>query len=57
MDAGEAIEYGPPHQILQLPAGIFREMVQATGPQESENLLRIAKAKYDETFNTSLSSD
>lgn len=31
MDAGRAEEFGPPHEILQLPAGIFREMVESTG--------------------------
>lgn len=31
MDAGRAEEFGPPHEVLQLPAGIFREMVESTG--------------------------
>lgn len=57
MDAGEAIEYGPPHEILQLPAGVFREMVEATGPQEAENLMKVAKAKYDEIYNNSIKAD
>ncbi|XP_063700314.1 ATP-binding cassette sub-family C member 4-like [Culicoides brevitarsis] len=47
MDAGRAEEFGPPHEILQLPAGIFREMVESTGPQESANLMQIARLKYE----------
>uniref|UniRef100_A0A336LQQ2 CSON001219 protein n=1 Tax=Culicoides sonorensis TaxID=179676 RepID=A0A336LQQ2_CULSO len=47
MDAGRVEEFGPPYEILQLPAGIFREMINATGQQESANLIQIAKTKYD----------
>lgn len=47
MDAGEAIEFGHPHEILQLPAGIFKGMVDATGHTEAANLHRIAKKKFE----------
>lgn len=50
MDAGEAVEFGTPYEVLQLPAGIFKEMVNATGQQESEHLLKVAKAKYMELY-------
>ncbi|XP_058446019.1 ATP-binding cassette sub-family C member 4-like [Malaya genurostris] len=49
MDAGEAIEFGLPHDLLQMPVGVFKEMVLATGPAESERLVQIAKQKFDET--------
>lgn len=48
MDAGESVEFGTPHDLLQMPVGIFKEMVLATGPSESERLIQIAKQKHDE---------
>lgn len=49
MDAGESVEFGTPHDLLQMPVGVFKEMVLATGPAESERLFQIAKQKYEET--------
>lgn len=46
MDAGQAVEFGTPHELLQLPLGIFHDMVQATGPTESERLIQIATQKH-----------
>lgn len=46
MDDGFAKEYDIPHKLLQNSEGILRNMVDATGPQESESLKRIA----EETF-------
>ncbi|EAT42552.1 AAEL005937-PA [Aedes aegypti] len=48
MDAGESVEFGTPHELLQMPVGVFKEMVLATGPSESERLIQIAKQKHDE---------
>uniref|UniRef100_A0A2M3ZKJ0 Putative abc transporter n=1 Tax=Anopheles braziliensis TaxID=58242 RepID=A0A2M3ZKJ0_9DIPT len=48
MDAGQAVEFGTPHELLQLPLGIFRDMVEATGPAESERLVQIATQKHTE---------
>ncbi|XP_058061172.1 ATP-binding cassette sub-family C member 4-like [Anopheles bellator] len=45
MDAGQAVEFGTPYELLQLPIGIFRDMVLATGPAESERLVQIAQQK------------
>ncbi|XP_058822716.1 ATP-binding cassette sub-family C member 4-like [Topomyia yanbarensis] len=49
MDAGESVEFGLAHDLLQMPVGVFKEMVLATGPAESERLVHIAKQKFDET--------
>ncbi|XP_065077152.1 ATP-binding cassette sub-family C member 4 [Ochlerotatus camptorhynchus] len=46
MDAGEAREFDAPHVLLQQEGGILRDMVEATGPSESESLKRIAAATY-----------
>ncbi|XP_055636392.1 ATP-binding cassette sub-family C member 4-like [Toxorhynchites rutilus septentrionalis] len=47
MDAGESVEFGTPYDLLQLPVGVFKEMVLATDPVESERLIQIAKQKYE----------
>ncbi|XP_053670820.1 ATP-binding cassette sub-family C member 4-like [Anopheles nili] len=49
MDAGQAVELGTPHELLQLPISIFRDMVLATGPTESERLQQIALLKHEQT--------
>uniref|UniRef100_A0A182P629 Uncharacterized protein n=1 Tax=Anopheles epiroticus TaxID=199890 RepID=A0A182P629_9DIPT len=48
MDAGQAVELGTPYELLQLPISIFRDMVLATGPTESERLQQIAQHKHEE---------
>lgn len=48
MDAGESIEFGTPYDLLQMPVGVFKDMVLATGPAESERLVQTAKHKFDE---------
>ncbi|XP_050078062.1 ATP-binding cassette sub-family C member 4-like [Anopheles maculipalpis] len=49
MDAGQAVELGTPYELLQLPISIFRDMVLATGPAESERLQQIAQLKHEQT--------
>uniref|UniRef100_A0A182NL50 Uncharacterized protein n=1 Tax=Anopheles dirus TaxID=7168 RepID=A0A182NL50_9DIPT len=49
MDAGQAVELGTPHELLQLPISIFGDMVQATGPTESERLQQIARLKHEQS--------
>uniref|UniRef100_A0A182JZF0 Uncharacterized protein n=1 Tax=Anopheles christyi TaxID=43041 RepID=A0A182JZF0_9DIPT len=46
MDAGEAREFDTPHLLLQQEGGILKDMVEATGPSESESLKRIAAETY-----------
>lgn len=48
MDAGSAKEFDIPHKLLQIKDGIFTGMVDATGPQECEQLKRVAAQKYNE---------
>lgn len=48
MDAGSAKEYDIPHNLLQIENGIFRGMVDATGPQECEQLKKVAAHKFTE---------
>lgn len=42
MDAGQVLEFGHPHELLQSPEGTFRGMVVQTGPEMLEQLTRIA---------------
>lgn len=46
MDAGCAKEFDYPHMLLQHIDGLLRNMVDATGPHESESLKRIAGDSY-----------
>ncbi|XP_053697137.1 ATP-binding cassette subfamily C member 4 [Sabethes cyaneus] len=46
MDAGHAREFDAPHVLLQREEGVLRNMVEATGPSESESLKRIAAEAY-----------
>lgn len=48
MDAGCAKEYDIPHKLLQNSLGVFTSMVDATGPQESEQLKKVAAQKFNE---------
>ncbi|XP_058822724.1 ATP-binding cassette sub-family C member 4-like isoform X2 [Topomyia yanbarensis] len=43
MSDGEAVEFGTPYELLQLPHGVFRDIVLATGSAEAENLINMAK--------------
>ncbi|CAO1406085.1 unnamed protein product [Diamesa tonsa] len=47
MNYGIAEEFDTPMNLLELPMGIFRDMVNATGTQESETLRKMAKEKHD----------
>lgn len=47
MSAGCAKEYDEPHLLLT-KGGLLRDMVDATGPQESEQLKRMASQAYHE---------
>lgn len=47
MEAGCAKEYDTPYNLLKMENGILRGMVEATGPQESEYLKKIAEGKFN----------
>uniref|UniRef100_A0A7G3A7F5 Putative abc transporter c family member 3 n=1 Tax=Lutzomyia longipalpis TaxID=7200 RepID=A0A7G3A7F5_LUTLO len=46
MEAGEAREFDVPHLLLQNEQGLLRDMVEATGPRESQTLKKIASDTY-----------
>lgn len=46
MDAGKAVEFSAPHELLQIKNGIFYEMVHTLGPQEFDRLARVAAEKF-----------
>lgn len=49
MDAGNAVEFDAPHNLLQNSDGIFYGMVQALGDQDFEQLSQIALEKFNES--------
>lgn len=50
MDAGSAVEFDIPHILLNQSNGILRNMVDATGSQESESLKKNAEETYKKRF-------
>lgn len=46
MDAGRIREFDWPHVLLQRDGGVLRDMVEATGVQEAQNLKQIAAGTY-----------
>lgn len=51
MEAGSVKEFDHPHILLENENGILRDMVDTTGPQESEMLKGIAERKYKENLS------
>lgn len=51
MDAGQAHEFDYPHLLLLNSRGILRNMVDATGPQESDTLKKVAADTYSRLTN------
>ncbi|EDS36162.1 multidrug resistance-associated protein 1 [Culex quinquefasciatus] len=43
MSDGTAIEFGTPRELLEIPNGVFKDIVLATGPVEAENLMNMAR--------------
>lgn len=43
MNFGKVEEFDTPLNLLEIEGGIFSEMVKATGPNESKNLIQLAK--------------
>lgn len=46
MNLGKVEEFGAPYELLDLPLGILKEMVNTVGA-DAQNLRKIAKEKYD----------
>lgn len=47
MDMGKALELDTPHNLLQKKVGVFKDMVLALGPQESEHLRKLAQSQFE----------
>ncbi|XP_050294891.1 ATP-binding cassette subfamily C member 4-like [Anthonomus grandis grandis] len=47
MDAGKAVEFAPPHELLENPNGYFAKMVAQTGPVMEGKLKEIAREAYE----------
>lgn len=46
MDAGQAVELGHPHKLLQKPDGYFRRLVDNTGPASAATLEAAAEESF-----------
>lgn len=51
MDAGFAKEFDTPHNLIQKEHSLLRDMIEATGGQESESLKKIAAENYMKKLN------
>ncbi|GBP63239.1 Probable multidrug resistance-associated protein lethal(2)03659 [Eumeta japonica] len=47
MEAGQIVECGHPHELLQKPQGIFSNMVNQLGPAAEQSLRELAREAYD----------
>lgn len=47
MDAGRAVEFAPPHELLRNPSSYFAKMVAQTGQSMEAKLKQIAKDAYE----------
>ncbi|ENN79951.1 hypothetical protein YQE_03598, partial [Dendroctonus ponderosae] len=47
MEAGRAVEFAPPHELLENPASYFSRMVAQTGRSMEEKLKEVAKEAYE----------
>jgi ABC-type proline/glycine betaine transport system ATPase subunit len=47
LNRGELAEYGKPVKLLENPSGIFSSMVEATGPEQSAFLKKLAAGEVD----------
>lgn len=48
MEAGEIVECGHPHELLQKPEGHFTRMVQQLGPAAEQSLRDLAATAHAE---------
>lgn len=50
MDAGRAVEFAAPHELLQNPNSYFAKMVAQTGPSMEAKLKQTAKEAYEKNI-------
>lgn len=53
MDTGVVAEFDSPFNLLNEGSGIFYEMVEALGPQESDRMMSVAREKFESTIKLS----
>lgn len=46
MDAGKAVEFGHPHELLKQPKGFLRKLVNQTGDATAAQLVGIAERNF-----------
>lgn len=51
MDGGRAVEFAPPHELLENPNSYFAKMVAQTGPDMEEKLKKIARDAFEKNKN------
>ena len=47
MDAGQAVEFGHPHELLQNKEGYFNKMLKEVGPTLEQQLRQVAKNDFE----------
>lgn len=47
MDAGKAVEFAAPYELLQIKNGIFFDLMHTLGPQEFDRLTAVAAEKFE----------
>lgn len=48
MDHGQAVEFAPPHELLEQKDGHFAKMIEQTGVTMSSKLRKLAKDSYNQ---------
>ncbi|KAJ8935675.1 hypothetical protein NQ314_012696 [Rhamnusium bicolor] len=57
MDAGQAVEFDHPYELLQQPNGYFTRMVKQTGSNMEANLRKVAQIDYEKKFPKDISKE
>lgn len=52
MDAGQAVEFDHPHNLLQNPDGYLTRMVRETGPHMEAMLRSVAEEDFNNRFES-----
>ena len=50
LDSGEIVEFDEPYLLLQKSSGVFRHIVDQTGPEEADRLLDMAKEAFESRY-------
>jgi ABC-type transport system involved in cytochrome bd biosynthesis fused ATPase/permease subunit len=47
MNAGKVAEYGPLHELLAMPSGFFKSLVDELGPEVKAKFIATALNRFD----------